>query len=143
MGYDLNQCSFTGRLGRDPEMRTAGSTNVCSFSIAIDDSYKDKSGNKVDGTVWLDVELWGKFGEVMSQYIAKGQRIAVAGELKLDQWQDKQTGAQRYKHKLRATSLHTLEKAGDEQAGQPQQRSTAPQGDTEPAHDVSDDDIPF
>jgi single-strand DNA-binding protein len=70
------QAFITGRLGKDAELRQAGRDNVCSFSVA--------SGRKVKGeetTTWVRCSLWGKRGEALVQYLTKGTKIAVGGEL--------------------------------------------------------------
>jgi single-strand DNA-binding protein len=150
---DLNQCSFTGRLGRDPETRSVGDTSVTNFSIAVDDSYKKQSGEKVDSTVWLDVDVWGGLGEkVAAVYCSKGSRVAVSGQLKLETWDDKQTGAKRSKHKLRAMSLVLLGDGQQQGGGQSMQNDaprTQPQGSYTPHSQaggggaVDENDIPF
>lgn len=70
------QAFITGRLGKDAEIRQAGRDNVCSFSVA--------SGRKVKGeeqTTWISCSLWGKRGETLGQYLSKGTKVAVSGEL--------------------------------------------------------------
>jgi len=79
MGYDLNNVSFTGRLGKDPEMRYLPSGDaVTKFPVAV---------GVGDDTIWFDVEVWGKAAESCNQYLRKGSRIAVNGSLRQDKWE--------------------------------------------------------
>ena len=73
MGMDLNSCSFTGRLGKDPELRSVGEKQVCGFSIAV-------SGYK-ESTLWLRINVWGKAAENCERFLSKGKRVAVTGEI--------------------------------------------------------------
>jgi single-strand DNA-binding protein len=79
----LNSCSFTGRLGRNPETRDAGSTTVTGFSLAVDGFKKD------DETLWLDVSVWGKAGENVARFCSKGSQVAVTGRIGLRTYEKK------------------------------------------------------
>ena len=76
--------TVTGRLGRDPESRQAGSSSVCNFSVATDHGYGDK---KV--TTWVRVAVWGKLGETCQQYLTKGRQVVVSGEIWNEDYNDK------------------------------------------------------
>lgn len=80
---DLNTLNLTGRLGRDPEMRTTSSEkSVTNFSLAV-----DTYGNA--DTLWVDVVAWGKLAENVAKYCSKGKRVAVAGRLQVRTFQRK------------------------------------------------------
>jgi single-strand DNA-binding protein len=70
----LNSFDFTGRLGRDPELRQAGSHDVCGFSVAVD-AYGDRP------TLWVDVSVWGSAAGPCAKYLAKGREVAVHGSI--------------------------------------------------------------
>ena len=71
---------ISGHLGRDPETRTFDNGSaVCNFSVAVDQSYKDRDGNKVEKTKWVRVSVWGGLGSVCQQYLTKGREVTVTG----------------------------------------------------------------
>lgn len=70
------QAFITGNIGKDAELRQAGSDNVCSFSVA---SNRKAKGNDV--TTWVSCSIWGKRGDALVQYLKKGTKVAVSGEL--------------------------------------------------------------
>lgn len=130
--------TLLGRVGADAEMRyTQSGTAVTSFSVAIDNSYKDKSGNKVDNTMWYRVTCWGKLAEVVSEYVVKGMTVLAEGEMtQPNVWQDKQ-GNQRANLELKAFTVKFV--SGGRDSGQqsaPQQQQHADQNGSIP--DTSD-----
>ncbi len=79
-----------GRLGRDPEMKyTPSGQAITSFSMATDNQYTDKSGEKVKETTWFRVQVWGNMAEACNKYLTKGSMVYVAGRMVAD----KETGA--------------------------------------------------
>lgn len=71
-----------GNLGRDAELRyTPGGQAVCNFSVAVDDSYKDSDGDKVERTIWMRVSIWGRFAEALHPYLTKGQKVVIDSRL--------------------------------------------------------------
>jgi len=129
-----------GHLGADPESRDVGITSVTRLRLAVDDSYKSKSGEKVERTVWVEVEAWEKLGEVCRRFLTKGSPVLVEGKLQMDEWEDSETGKKRSKLKIRATRVEFLGKRGDNGGGDRQP-------DAPPAHaqvnDASGEEIPF
>ena len=86
----VNKAILVGRMGRDPESRTtSGDQDVCNFSIATDESYKNKAGEKVSKTEWHNIVVWGKLAGIVSQYGAKGKLVYVEGRLQTREWEDK------------------------------------------------------
>lgn len=83
----LNSISLIGRMVRDPEYRTVGNDGVVNFTIAVDDDYKDKDGNKV--TDFIDCTAWRKTADYICKYQTKGSLVAVKGKLKSRKWTDK------------------------------------------------------
>jgi single-strand DNA-binding protein len=77
---------LAGNLGRDPEMRyTPSGTAVTNFSIAVDDSFTSKEGERVKRTIWFRVTAWGKQAENCNQYLCKGRKVLVEGRLVADE----------------------------------------------------------
>jgi single-strand DNA-binding protein len=100
MAY-LNKVFLIGNLTRDPELRvTPKGTAICQFGLAVNRQFKDESGQTRDETAFIDIEAWGKQGELVSKYLTKGSPAMVEGRLKLDQWEDKQSGQKRSKLKV-------------------------------------------
>lgn len=101
----LNTVAFTARLCADPEVRQAGAASVASLRVAIDDSYKSKSGEKVDKAVFIDVDVWGAGADNIRSCLSKGSHVAISGKLVEDTWDDKETGKKRSKIKVRANDF--------------------------------------
>lgn len=93
---NLNKVIIVGRMAHDPELKTTQSgTSVCSFSVATSRVWTDKSGQKQEEAEFHNVVAWGKTAEVASQYLTKGQLVAIEGRLMTRKWEDK-TGNTRY-----------------------------------------------
>src|SRR5262245_52663941 len=89
----LNKVMLIGNLGRDPELRyTASGQAVCDFTVATNESYTDRDGQRQDRTEWHRVVVWGKQGENCKRYLGKGRRVFVEGRLQTREWEDKSGG---------------------------------------------------
>ena len=87
---------ITGNLTRDPELRsTPNGASVCSFSVAVNRTYRDASGEQKEDVSFIDCSAWGKLGEMISQYAKKGTGVLVSGRLDQRSWEDKTTGSKR------------------------------------------------
>ena len=138
----LNQCNFIGRLGRDPETRylTNGDA-VTNITLAVDESYKDKSGNKVDKCEWINVTFYRKLAEIVGQYLIKGSLVYVSGKMQTRKWTDK-NGIERYTTEIIASDMKMLsskQNANSNESDPAQQRSD----NANTGFDNMDDDIPF
>jgi single-strand DNA-binding protein len=123
MARSLNQCNFIGRVGKDIELKQMPNGNgVVNFSIACSDDYKDKNGQKVEQTNWINVVAFGKLAEIIGQYARKGSNIFISGKQVTRKWQD-QTGNDRYTTEIVANDMQLL----DSKADNPQQQSQARQ----------------
>jgi single-strand DNA-binding protein len=112
MAY-LNKVFLIGNLTRDPELRvTPKGTAICQFGIAVNRQFKDESGATRDETTFVDIEAWGKQGELVSKYLSKGSPAMVEGRLKLDQWEDKTSGQKRSKLKVVLDNVQFLSSRG-------------------------------
>ena len=85
-----NKVQLIGRLGQEPEITSFPDGNkIAKFSMATDDSYKDKNGQKVERTYWHNVVVRGGLVKVVESYVQKGQEIAIEGKLTNRSWDDK------------------------------------------------------
>ena len=134
----MNVLCLTGNLGRDAEVRQAGSSTVCGFSVAMTSGYGDKKQ-----TVWIDCSIWGRQAEgALPGYLKKGQQVAVSGELSTREHEGK-TYLQ-----LRVNSIDLIGKRDDGGQAAPQRQAApaqqqAPAQAPAPAAADFDSDIPF
>lgn len=139
---DLNTLSLTGRLTRDPEVRTVPSGDaVCSFRIA-------SNGVKEDDTIFIDVDVWGGQAEPCGQYLRQGSRVGVSGRLSVRDWVSKDGQSSGRAVECAGARVSFLEtKAEAEAHGQAPaaQPATTPQDQPPPPEQkpLADDDIPF
>ena len=88
MARSLNQVTLMGNLTRDPELRQIPSgQSVCSFSLALNRSYKDSAGEWQEATDFIDIVAWAALGERVAQYLSKGRRCLVQGRLQSRSWE--------------------------------------------------------
>lgn len=107
MARSFNQVTLMGNLTRDPELRQIPSgQSVCNFSLALNRSYKDKSGEWQETTDYIDVVAWGPLGERVAQYVTKGRPVLVSGRLQSRSWE--QDGVKRNKVEVNAQDVTFL-----------------------------------
>ncbi|HEY6264565.1 MAG TPA: single-stranded DNA-binding protein [Candidatus Acidoferrum sp.] len=158
----VNKVILVGRLGRDPETRyTGGGQAVANFSVATDESYKDKNGERQKRTEWHKIVVWSKLAEIAQQYLKKGSLLYLEGRLQTREWQDKE-GQKRTTTEIVATNFRMLGGRSEGAAaagagagarsggGDDFESHAAPAedsfGGTAPAGggpEISDEDIPF
>ncbi|RIW18132.1 single-stranded DNA-binding protein [Algoriphagus lacus] len=153
----VNKVILVGNLGADPEVKyLEGDKVVAKIRLATTESYKDRSGNRVDQTEWHDLEMWDQQAKIAEQYLKKGSQIYVEGKIKTDTWQDDQ-GQNRYRTKIRVISFTMLggKPEGMGMGGGQSQASTSAAAKPSNAAvttsnsgpdlilDNSDDDLPF
>jgi single-strand DNA-binding protein len=156
----FNRVILMGNLTRDPELRyTPTGTPVCDIGLAVNDRYKNASGEWVDQPCFVDVVLWARTAEVASEYLNKGSSILIEGRLKLDSWEGKD-GEKRSKLRVVCEKMQMLGgkgggggapgEGGPRQAprsqAQPQYSQSAPPRDDfepPPSDAPPADDIPF
>jgi single-strand DNA-binding protein len=113
----VNKVILVGRLGRDPETRyTGGGQAVANFSVATDETYKDKAGDRQKRTEWHKIVVWGKQAEIAQQYLRKGSLIFIEGRIQSREWQDKE-GQKRTSFEIVATNFRMLGGRGDGAGG--------------------------
>src|SRR5450756_2383424 len=157
MSGSLNRVMLIGRLTRDPELRfTPSGTAVCNLAIATNRYGQDPSGERREYTDYHDIVVWNsgnrKLAELCGQYLQKGRLVYIEGRLQTRSWDDKDTGAKRYKTEVNANDVQFLDSRQDgggapagDLAGQPAGAAAAA---ATPAlggggGDVDPDDIPF
>lgn len=120
MARSFNQVILMGNLTRDPELRqTPNGQSVCSFSLALNRSYKAADGSWTEATDYVDVVAWGPLGERVAQYLTKGRPCLVNGRLQSRSWE--QDGQKRNKVEVNATDVTFLGGAGEGGGGSPRQ----------------------
>ncbi len=129
-----------GHLGRDPEMRyTPSGVPVTSFSVATTRKWTNANGEQQEKTTWFRVTCWRKQAELAAQYLTKGQRVLVEGDIDASAWTDKE-GNPRASLELTATTFRFMSsrsEAGEGGGG------AAPSGGPSEGYPVHEDDIPF
>jgi single-strand DNA-binding protein len=155
----VNKVILVGRLGRDPETRyTGGGQAVANFSVATDESYKDRNGERQKRTEWHKIVVWGKQAEIAQQYLKKGSLVFIEGRIQSREWQDKE-GQKRTSFEIVANNFRMLGGRGDaaaagagggagrggdaEDFGAPQGGHEEPMGGGGGGPEISDEDIPF
>jgi single-strand DNA-binding protein len=109
----LNKMMLIGHLGKDPELKYGSSGNpVCTMTLATDEGYTDKDGNKVDRVEWHRIVAYQRLAETCGQYLQKGRLIYVEGKLQTRKWQD-QNGQDRYTTEVVAQRVQFLSRKGD------------------------------
>ena len=105
-----NKVILMGNLTRDPVIRYAPSgTPVSDFGLAINETYKNKAGEQVEKTCFVDVSVWSRQAETCNEYLSKGSPVLLEGSLELDKWQTKD-GENRSKLRVRANRVQFLSK---------------------------------
>ncbi len=142
-GYSMiNKAILVGRLGKDPEVRyTPDGAMVTSFSLATDEQWKDKSGEKVQKTEWHNIVTFGKLAEICGNYLAKGLLVYIEGRIRTRAWEGKD-GVKRYTTEIIAQDMKMLSPKGADRG----ESRSAPDGHYSPFNDTAalpEDDVPF
>src|ERR1044071_3173112 len=149
----FNKVIIAGNLTRDPELRyTPKGTAVARFTLAVSRNYTTENGEKKEEVSFIDVDAWGRQGEVISQYMKKGRPFLVEGRLKQDTWEDKNTHQKQSKLKVVLESFSFID-SNRAEGGAPSpamarptasvQNASAPAPVNEEPGAPSDDDVPF
>ena len=140
---NLNKVTLIGRLGQDPEIRyTQSGSAVANATIATNDYWTDKQGEKQERTEWHSLVLWGKLADLAQSYLKKGSQVYVEGKLQKRKWEDKE-GNERWTTEIVANQMQML--------GERMSQGTSNQGNVTKQNTSSnefvdeefDDDIPF
>ena len=107
---DFNEVRLIGNLTRDPEVGNKQSANkLVNFSIAVNRKWKGPEGEESSEVSYVDCVAFGKKAEVIDQYLSKGRRVFIAGRLKQDRWEDKDTKKQRSKIRVIVEDFHFMD----------------------------------
>jgi single-strand DNA-binding protein len=110
----LNKATLIGRLGKDPDVKyTPDGTMVTTFSIATDEQWKDKNGEKVQKTEWHKIVAWKKLAEICGNYLKKGSLVFIEGRIQTRSWEDKD-GIKHYTTEIVAVDMKMLDGKKDE-----------------------------
>ena len=146
----FNKVILVGNLTRDPELRyTPKGTAIAQIGVAVNRTWRTETGEQKEEVTFVDVDAFGKQAETLGQYMRKGSPILIEGRLRLDQWDDKQTGQKRSKLGVVVEGFQFLgggqrTEGGAAPAPRPARAATAPPADGDadvPPHDG--DDVPF
>lgn len=134
----VNKVILVGFVGADPEIKqTNNRTSVARIRLATSESYKNKSGERVNNTEWHTVILWDKLANVVEQYVKKGNQIYIEGKINTREWEDK-NGNKRHSTEVVAGNMTMLGKQNDSNP------NTLSQKQSQPIQPVNvDDDLPF
>jgi single-strand DNA-binding protein len=156
----VNKVILVGRLGRDPEIRyTSGGQAVANFSMATDESFKDRNGVQQKRTEWHRIVAWAQKAEFAQKYLKKGSLIYIEGKIQSREWQDKE-GQKKTSYEIIASDFRFIGGSGRSEGGgmaagaaaggavhtEDHEQSghadeTFPAGASGP--EISDEDIPF
>ena len=141
----INKVILVGNLGQDPEIKyTAGGAAVTTLSLATSESWKDKdTGSDQEKTEWHRVVLWRRLAEIAGEYLKKGSKVYIEGQLQTRKWE--QDGQTRYTTEVIGRDMQFLDSRGNASS------SSSPYEDTNqdtgsqnlPDSGITDDDIPF
>ena len=154
MAKSVNKVILLGNVGKDPEIRsTGGGTMVANFTLATSDRFQDAQGNWQDRTEWHNLVAFKRTAEIVRDYVKKGSKLYIEGKIQTRSWDDKETGAKRYRTEILVNDLSLLSGRDESGASRPanssgstasfDQRPPAGQDEYAQSAEISDDDIPF
>src|ERR1051325_3261507 len=150
----FNKVILVGNLTRDPELRyTPKGTAIAKFGLAVNRVWTNEAGEKKEEATFVDIDVFGRTAENVAQYMRKGSPLLVEGRLRLDQWDDKQTGQKRSKLGVVAEAVQFLGSPRGEGGGAPSSGTrhsapaSAPAPEAPPPAEAeapaTEDDVPF
>ena len=146
----FNKVILVGNLTRDPELRyTPKGTTIAKIGLAVNRVWTNEAGEKKEEVTFVDVDVFGRTAENVGQYMRKGRPIMIEGRLKLDQWDDKATGAKRSKLGVVAETVQFLGSPAGEGGAPAAPRAARPAAAAPAAEPVEgdgppeSDDVPF
>lgn len=154
MARSVNKVTLVGNVGKDPEIRSTGSgVMVANLTLATSDRQKDAQGAWQDKTEWHNLVAFTRTAEIIRDYVKKGSKLYIEGKIQTRSWDDKETGAKRYRTEIIVNDLVLLSgreegsaggysRGGGASAGMDQRPSTSAE-DLNQAAEISDEDIPF
>ena len=144
-GGSVNRVILVGRLGKDPEVRyTTEGTAVANFSLATDESFTDRAGDRQRRTEWHRIVVWKRLAELCGEHLQKGKQVYIEGSLRSRKWPDREEN-ERTTVEVVATRMVMLgSKNGVRQgADDSSTKRMARQNDPKPEEIPPEDDLPF
>jgi single-strand DNA-binding protein len=144
MSGTVNRVILIGRLGKDPQVRfTQEGTAVANFSVATDESFTDRAGDKQTRTEWHSIVAWKRLAEISGEYLSKGRAAYIEGSLRTRKWTDQQ-GNEHTKVEIVASRIVLLgSKNGSQQNSNGSSPNRMPSEQPQPPAPEVEDDIPF
>jgi single-strand DNA-binding protein len=149
----FNKVILVGNLTRDPELRyTPKGLAIAKLGLAVNRTWKSETGESKEEVTFVDIDAFGKQAETIGQYLKKGRPILVEGRLRLDQWDDKQTGQKRSRLGVVMENFQFLDsgnrtEGGTEASRRPAAAAAAPAAPAAAAEpetpEPEQDDVPF
>lgn len=146
MSGSVNKVILVGRLGKDPEMKsTPSGMSIAKFSLATDERFTDKSGERQERTEWHNVVAFNKLAEICGQYLRKGKLVFIEGSIRTDSWEDKESGQKKYRTEIIANGMQMLDKRGDDEGSGGGSYSQSSRSSSNSATSAVEDDeeVPF
>ena len=153
---NFNKVMLIGNLTRDPELRvTPNGLNICKLGLAVNRNFTTRDGEKREETTFVDIDVFGQQAEIINKYMSKGRPIFIEGRLKLDEWEDKNTGQKRSKLGVVCENFQFLGGRGegggggdygggnDYESSSPPRRNTGGGAPASSQAEDTDDDLPF
>jgi len=141
----INKVILVGNLGQDPEVKyTAGGAAVTTLSLATSESWKDKdTGSDQEKTEWHRVVLWRRLAEIAGEYLKKGSKVYIEGQLQTRKWE--QDGQTRYTTEVVGRDMQFLDSRGGSSSDSSAYEDTSQDTGSQnlPDSGITDDDIPF
>jgi single-strand DNA-binding protein len=113
----MNKVYIFGRLGRDPELKTIGSGEICNFTIATTEKWRGSDGQKNEKTEWHRIVVFGKLAEACAKYLLKGARVMVEGKIQTRSWDDKD-GVKKHQTEIIATAVTFIDMNDKHETGE-------------------------
>jgi len=155
MAKGVNKVLLLGNVGKDPEIRaTASGMTIATFSLATADRAKGTDGQWTDKTEWHNLVAFQRTAEIVRDYVKKGSQLFIEGKIQTRSWDDKETGAKKYRTEILVNELSLLggrgggEGASSSGGYSSRASSSSSSAASAPASDyadqqITDDDIPF
>ena len=153
MAKSVNKVILLGNVGKDPEIRsTGGGTMVANFTLATSDRFQDAQGNWQDRTEWHNLVAFKRLAEIVRDYVKKGSKLFIEGKIQTRSWDDKETGAKKYRTEIIVNDISLLSgredggggySRGSSASSNVDQRQPAANDEYAQSAEISDEDIPF
>jgi single-strand DNA-binding protein len=142
----VNKVILVRNVGKDPEVRhLEGGIAVARFPLATNETYTDKSGQRVTQTEWHNIVVWRNQAEIVEKYVKTGKLLYIEGKLRTNTYEDKETGVKKYFTEVYCNTFRFLGPSTGESGTQDTQNTNTPKFEdkSEPPMPEPEDDLPF